>query len=305
MILAAITTHKREPQMLERAVKSVVNQTYKDWHLLIVDDSPADYEYRDEVKNMAEGWCARDSRITYMQHDKNYGSQRARNNALKYALENNYEFIAYLDDDDEWLPEKLEKQIKRFNERDENTALVYCWSWLTINGEVREYISDGIEKPLYEGNVYDKLLVYCWLGTCSNPLIRVKSFITAGGWDETVPARQDWEAWLRIAKLYEVGCVGEFLLTYHLHEGEHIAGNPVTQSRGIEKIIEKNKDYLITHKYEYWQILTRLRNLYARSGQHRKSFAATFKIFSLQPLRLRKNFRVMLSSIYRWLKDII
>ena len=87
MILAAITTHKREPQMVERAIKSVVNQTYKDWHLVIVDDSPADYELRDEVKHMAEEWCSRDSRITYIQHDKNYGSQRARNTALKVAAD--------------------------------------------------------------------------------------------------------------------------------------------------------------------------------------------------------------------------
>ena len=131
--------------MLERAIKSVVNQTYKDWLLVIVDDSPADYELRDEVKRMAEEWCSRDSRITYIQHDKNYGAQRARNTALKIAVDNSYEFIAYLDDDDEWLPMKLEKQIARFNERGEDTALVYCWSWLTGNGEVKEFISDGIK----------------------------------------------------------------------------------------------------------------------------------------------------------------
>ena len=89
MITAAITTHKREPSMVERAIKSVVNQTYQDWQLVIVDDSPADYELRDEVKRMAEEWCSRDKRITYIQHDRNYGAQRARNTALKFA-ENTY-----------------------------------------------------------------------------------------------------------------------------------------------------------------------------------------------------------------------
>ena len=126
MILAAITTCKRPPEMLNRAIKSVLCQTLRDWHLLIVDDSPQDYELRDEVKRMADDLCEKDERITYIQHDKNYGSSRARNTALNFALKNNYEFIAYLDDDDEWLPDKLEKQFKKFQECGENTALVYC-----------------------------------------------------------------------------------------------------------------------------------------------------------------------------------
>ena len=86
MILAVITTYKRPPEMLERAIKSVVNQTYKDWHLLIVDDSPQDYILRNDVKCLAEKWCAVDERITYIQHDKNYGVSHARNTALNFAL---------------------------------------------------------------------------------------------------------------------------------------------------------------------------------------------------------------------------
>ena len=85
MILAAITTYKREPAMVERAVKSVIAQTYKDWNLVVVDDSPADYELRGEVRRMVEGYAAQDSRIRYVAHDRNYGAQRARNTALKIA----------------------------------------------------------------------------------------------------------------------------------------------------------------------------------------------------------------------------
>ena len=88
MILAAITTCKRKPEMVERAIKSVVNQTFKDWNLLIVDDSPADYEFRNDVKTMAEDWCRRDERIFYFQHEKNFGAQRARNTALTFAVNN-------------------------------------------------------------------------------------------------------------------------------------------------------------------------------------------------------------------------
>ncbi len=85
MILAAITTCKRRPEMVERAVKSVITQTYTDWNLVVVDDSPADYEFREDVRKMVEGYAAQDGRIRYVPHDRNYGAQRARNTALAIA----------------------------------------------------------------------------------------------------------------------------------------------------------------------------------------------------------------------------
>ena len=85
MILAAITTHKRPPEMVERALKSVIAQTYTDWNLGVVDDSPADWELRDDVRKMIEGYAENDSRIRYVAHERNYGSQRARNTALGIA----------------------------------------------------------------------------------------------------------------------------------------------------------------------------------------------------------------------------
>ena len=89
MILAAITTCKRKPEMVERAVKSVIAQTYTDWNLVVVDDSPADYEFREDVRRMVEGYAAQDERIRYIPHDKNYGAQRARNTALSVAVGTN------------------------------------------------------------------------------------------------------------------------------------------------------------------------------------------------------------------------
>ena len=85
MILAAITTCRREPAMVERAVKSVIAQTYQDWNLVVVDDSPADYEFRDDVRKMVEGYASQDSRIRYFPHDRNYGVSSARNTALRIA----------------------------------------------------------------------------------------------------------------------------------------------------------------------------------------------------------------------------
>ncbi|MBQ4431668.1 MAG: glycosyltransferase family 2 protein [Synergistaceae bacterium] len=85
MILAAITTHKRKPEMVERALKSVIAQTYTDWNCVVVDDSPADWPLRDDVRKMVETYAEKDSRICYVAHDRNYGVSHARNTALSIA----------------------------------------------------------------------------------------------------------------------------------------------------------------------------------------------------------------------------
>ena len=85
MITAVITTCKRKPEMVERALKSVLAQTYTNWNLIVVDDSPADYEFRDGVKQMVNTYAQNDSRIKYVQHEKNFGACKARNTALDIA----------------------------------------------------------------------------------------------------------------------------------------------------------------------------------------------------------------------------
>lgn len=296
-VLAAITTHKRKPEMVERAIKSVVTQTYTDWDLVVVDDSPADYEFRDDVRKMVEGWSRRDSRIRYVPHDKNYGANHARNTALNIASDGGYEFIGYLDDDDEWLPEKLEKHIAKFNEKDEDTALVYCRSYI-MNDEGKitgmEFEYNGEKRPLHEGNIYDKLIIFDFIGTCTNPMIRTKFFNYIGGFDEDIPAREDWDAWLRLAKKYKISYVDEGLMIYHAHDGEHLGWNPATQAAGFEKIRIKNIDYLRENKYAHLNILTIIARYYKQSKEYGNSFITELKAAFIQPLRIKTNMKTFL-----------
>lgn len=122
IVTAVITTYKREPEIVKRAIDSVLAQTYKHINIVVVDDSPADYELRDSVEKLVLDHFA-EANITYVQHERNLGACAARNTGLSLV---NSEFVAFLDDDDEWLPEKIEKQVKKFRECDELTALVYC-----------------------------------------------------------------------------------------------------------------------------------------------------------------------------------
>ncbi len=123
MVSVIITTYKREPEMVLRAIDSVLVQTFHDIEIIVVDDSPADFPARKDVRAAVEMRQNENARISirYIAHSKNKGACVARNTGLEAATG---EYIAYLDDDDEWLPEKIEKQMQVMQKS--NAGLVYC-----------------------------------------------------------------------------------------------------------------------------------------------------------------------------------
>ena len=284
-VLAAITTCKRKPEMVERAIKSVVAQTYTDWELVVVDESPGDYEFRDDVRRMVEGWSERDSRIRYVAHDRNYGAQRARNTALNIACDEKFEFIGYLDDDDEWLPEKLEKQVAKFNEHNENVALVYCAG---IQVKDKQNVKYGVSK--IQGMAYEKLLTMDFIGTFTSPLMRTKSLKAIGGMDESLPANQDYDTWVRIARSYEIACVTDTLYLKHNDEhGEQIIKNHHKYVEAREIIFRKNESYLLEHKDVYRLFLRDSIVRCSMAGEWRKCFRFCCTLLSLHPLKIFSN----------------
>ncbi len=237
MVSAIITTYKRPPEMVKRASKSVLNQTYKDIELIIVDDSPETYEQRNAVCDMA---LSLGERVKYIKHEKNMGACAARNTGIKNAKG---EFIAFLDDDDEWLPEKIEKQLCVMKKND-SVALVYC-------GRYVYYTEKNITKcpkvEFYKGNIYDKLILKNFIGSTSFPLLRKSAIEKLGGFDVQMPAAQDFELWLRIAKAYEIDYVETPLVRYYFHDGEQITKNHTKKIEALERLNEINMDYLIKH----------------------------------------------------------
>lgn len=118
MISIIITTYKREVGILQRAIKSVLAQTYKELELIVVDDSPATYAHREAIRKYVTSIS--EIPTLYIQHERNMGACIARNTGIDNS---SGEYICFLDDDDEWLPQKLEKQLQMFRE---DVGLVYC-----------------------------------------------------------------------------------------------------------------------------------------------------------------------------------
>ena len=149
MISCVITTYKREPEVLKKAVDSILSQSYKDIEIIVVNDAPEDSELSNRLYKMLSEY---DFPINYIVHESNKGACEARNTGIKNS---NGEYIAFLDDDDEWEKEKLEKQLKKI--LSDHSALVYCdYYYIDKNGKMNIRKSDKQNLP--GGNDFDRLL---------------------------------------------------------------------------------------------------------------------------------------------------
>lgn len=107
LVSVIIPTYKRSVSYVSRAIESVLSQTYPNVEVIVIDDSTDEYEGRKEVKKYIDG--LKKSNLIYCQNEKNLGGSLSRNRGIELAKG---EYITFLDDDDEYLPEKVEKQLK-------------------------------------------------------------------------------------------------------------------------------------------------------------------------------------------------
>jgi glycosyltransferase involved in cell wall biosynthesis len=194
-----IPTYNRA-HLLSRAIKSVLNQTFQGFEIIIVDDASTD----DTDKLVAS---FHDSRIRYIRHEKKYGGGAARNSAIKQAQG---DYIAFLDSDDEWLPEKLEKQMKFFENAPTTLGLVSTGAL-----DIRENIPYQKYIPMFRGNLAQRILIDNCVGINGIVLVRKECFSKAGLFDENLRVSEDWDLWIRIAQHYDVDFTPEILLRYY------------------------------------------------------------------------------------------
>lgn len=224
-----IPTYNRA-HMVGRAIQSVLNQTYQDFELIIVDDASTD-----NTEEVAKSF--NDERLQYIRHEKNSGSSVApRNTGIELARG---EYIAFLDSDDEWLPQKLEKQMDKFNSVSPDVGLVYC-GYAGVNREtgeaLREYTPNGrgeVFKLMVERNLLGSLTV----------LIRKECFQKAGVFDTEFLSSQDWDMWIRISKYYKFDFIPEVLAKYYVHD-KRGSVNVERKIQGLDRITHKYQNYL-------------------------------------------------------------
>jgi glycosyltransferase involved in cell wall biosynthesis len=226
-----IPTYNRA-HLIGRAIQSVLNQTYRDFELIIVDDGSTDNT--EEVVG-----SFKDSRIKYIHHKENKGGTAARNTGINDA---NGEYIAFLDSDDEWLPEKLEKQINCFAKCSDSVGAVYCLHY--TKDDSLGYMQQASLSKLKRGNVYNFLLNGWCPSSTSLFMLSARVFEKSGMFDDNLPSFQDYDLWVRVARHYEFEFVDEPLVVKHQHLGSQVAKDFTPRMNGLELFLDKWGDVI-------------------------------------------------------------
>lgn len=227
MVTVVIPTHNRE-DLIGRAIESVQKQTYSDLEIIVVADGSTD-----ETDKIVKGLQEKDDRIKYFSYSPSRGGNFARNYGINKAKG---EYVAFLDDDDEWYIDKLEKQLEVMK-RDEEIGLVYTGVNIIYVNEKVEYSS----IPKEEGDLQKRIFLKNWIGTTSTILAKKEIINKAGAFDEKLPALQDYDLWIRICQHTKIGAVKEKLINYYNYR------NSSQVSSSTEKYIDAfsiiNKKY--------------------------------------------------------------
>lgn len=189
-----ITTYKGS-NFLSRAIESVLNQTYSNFELIIVDDNSPDSTERNLTEQLMQQY-EKYPNIVYIKHDENLNGAVARNTGIKAM---NGEFVAFLDDDDYYEKDKLEKCVNALLNNNEYHG-VYTSVAFDVNGKISRY-----QMATEKGNLSKNLLLNeNLLGTGSNIFLSAEVFQKLHGFNEKYQRNQDVEFMLRFFRYYKI-----------------------------------------------------------------------------------------------------
>ena len=265
LVSAIITTHNRQ-DLLIRAVKSVLSQTYKNMELIVVDD--ASDERADELLKEF------DLQYIYIPKEKSKGGNHARNIGILTAKG---EYVAFLDDDDYWLPIKIEEQMALIEEK--QCELVYCpltLEKISANGTIT-YIHES-PNPYKSGDLSKKIL-YNICTTTSCILVKKDALIDIGLFDENLKFWQEYELTIRLAQRGPFYYAWKDLVVYRVDTSD------------------KNR---LTNKFDEWR--KAVRYIYTK---HRFIMGAEGRnTCHLESLEINSSFQDICKILYKYIRKL-
>ena len=284
----------RRPAFLERAIASVLDQTFVAWELVVVDDNGRGTPDQQATEAFM-GRYAVDSRIAYMAHSSNKGGSAARNTGVRST---SGEFVAFLDDDDEWLPEKLERQMAAFETAGERVGLVYTGAKVVeagggAAGAGRTYL----EVPSARRDVFARLLGHNVVGTTSSILCRRGVLTDAGLFDETLGASQDYDLYLRLARMCDFEYVSDPLVIRHKHAEARITKDLDTKIAASARILDKYAEAFASEPVARSKYLFTHGRLQVWAGHRRDAIATFWRSFRADPRRPGRLVHAALAAI--------
>ncbi len=224
-VSVVITTHNRAA-LLPRAIRSVLAQTYENYELIVVDDCSTD-DTPDVIRTFV------DSRIRVVRHADNMGQSAAINTGIRLARG---EYIAFLDDDDEWVETKLLRQVRTLDASDPRVGLVYTWfDYVDVANGVRR--AGG--RSVMSGDISEDILGWDLPAPTSAYLVRAKAARGIGGFDETLAVANDLDFVARLSMQWHGAGVRDVLML--MHEGRHVRS---AQRPGAPDRVESLKSFM-------------------------------------------------------------
>jgi len=209
LVSVVIPTRNRR-ERLERAIKSAQAQTWPNLEIIVVDDASTD-----GTPAYLQNEQAADSRVRFIRNDVPQGGAGARNTGISVAKG---KYVAFLDDDDLWLPEKMEKQLALMTASPDASAA-------SCGFIVERALLPNLQVRLVPPSSEQDILKWNRLGGASMCLAKRSVLLDVGGFDRMLPSGQDWDLWI---KLYQAGAVlvsDEPLVRYVSHQEGRISTN--------------------------------------------------------------------------------
>lgn len=229
------------PEYLHQAVESVRQQTFAEYEIIVVDDCSGDecvsrYELGDN------------SRLVVHSHRR--GPAAARNTGIN---ESRGRYVALMDMDDIWLPEKLERQVGML-ESNPGVGLAFC-HYALADENLRPFGRQPAPKKIGK-NPFGRLLAGNIIKSCSVVTLRREAIDRCGAFDEALLGTDDWDLWLRIAHDYEICADSEPLVLYRVHNTQ--LSRDAAAMRLME--VQVMRKWLALAESRYPEILPAVRN---------------------------------------------
>lgn len=234
MQISIIIPVYNRPIELSRAILSVLNQSYADFELIIVDDCSSDNTF-----NIATKFSENDHRVKILRNIANGGACISRNNGI-FAANNKY--IAFLDSDDQWLPNYLMEMVNLIHTNPDCGAFYSDIGLLNNEGQITPTNTPyGIE-----GDISSKIFENMYLCTPTTLIVLREIALLVGGFDtEFTKGCNDDEFCIKIALNTRIKYLNKILAIFHIDAVNRISTNPIGQIQGFGKLLIKFKDQII------------------------------------------------------------
>jgi glycosyltransferase involved in cell wall biosynthesis len=272
-LVSVIIPTLNRPDFLRAALQSVLAQTVGDLEVLVVDDGSA-IDPRPVLAALDDG------RIRYFRHDANRGEAAARNTGIRNARG---AYVAFLDDDDEWLPDKLHLQLDLFGRSPDAVACVYGGHVALRGRDGRELAR---EIPTRRGDLSGELRERNVIGPPSTVMVTRRCLERVGLFDESIAYGVDYDMWIRIARDHHFEVVSEVIVRYTVHPGQ-ISHDPFLIARGRADIKRKHAPWLRRgrgREARFYFSLGYQMSLLGHMGEARRAF---LKALFFNPLQVR------------------